>query len=133
MSLMPEPTQRQIPRWKTSPAVGKTLLAHWRIKRGMTQAKVAKLAGIPIATYRRLERGKITNPRVGWINNCAFVLQIDPAVLLRDYADWVALPGGPKRPPMSPEANHRDGWFGKVPEPAILRRERRMAANSWSQ
>jgi hypothetical protein len=95
----------------------------------MTQAELAKRAGIPIVTYRRLERGEIKNPRVGWLTNCGWVLLVNPAILLSDYEDWIPLPRGPKKPPDDPSVLHRDGRFLNVPEAARTARLRRQAAN----
>jgi hypothetical protein len=124
---MPRKSKPAVSRRKTTPATGRTLLAHWRIKQGMTQVALAKAAGIPIVTYRRLERGQIKNPRVGWLTNCGWVLMIDPAILLSDYENWIPLRGGPRKPPDDPSALHREGRFPNVPEAARTARLRRQA------
>lgn len=87
----------------------------------MTQEEVARHAGIPIATYRRLERGEIENPRIGWLTNCAYVLDIEPSSLHWDYRGWTALPNGPEHPPDDPVALHREGRFPNLPAERMRR------------
>lgn len=90
----------------------------------MSQAEVARLTGIPIATYRRLERGEVANPRIGWLANCGYVLWIDPLVLMRDYDQWAKLPGGPQNAPIDASVHHRPGRFTNVPDLGKRRQER---------
>lgn len=51
-----------------------TPLAERRVARGMSQEEVAEATGISLSTYRRMERGKLGNPPIGYLINCAHVL-----------------------------------------------------------
>lgn len=81
---------------------GGTKLADARLSRSLSQTQVAAFAGIPIASYRRLERGENRNPPLRWLVNLQHVLALDDLhELIED--DWLEFsqlrPGGPKRPP----------------------------------
>ena len=54
----------------------RTQLAHERDFRGLTQAWMSEKTGIPLRTYRRLENGEIGNPPIGYLVNCALVLDV---------------------------------------------------------
>jgi transcriptional regulator with XRE-family HTH domain len=57
-----------------------------------SQRELAELAGIPIATYRRLERGEIRNPSVRLLVNCAIVLFRPVEELLDDeWLEWMPI------------------------------------------
>src|SRR3712207_2225680 len=62
----------------------RTHLARLRLEAGLTQEEVAWAAGMAIATYIRLERGEIRNPRIAWLMNCSIVLGCDFDDLLAD-------------------------------------------------
>jgi transcriptional regulator with XRE-family HTH domain len=86
-------------RWRTKE---RTKLARERLKRSLTQKQVADFAGIPIASYRRLERGQNPNPPLRWLVNLQHVFALDDVrELIED--DWLQFtqlrPGGPKQPP----------------------------------
>jgi transcriptional regulator with XRE-family HTH domain len=88
----------------------------------MTQEALAHETGVPLATYRRLERGEIPNPRLGWLVNCSLILQAPLQALLRDYEySWVPLKNGPEGPPADRQALWDEGRFPNVPKPAFLR------------
>lgn len=54
----------------------RTQLAHERDLRGYTQAWMSEKTGIALRTYRRLESGEIENPPIGYLVNCALVLDV---------------------------------------------------------
>jgi len=57
-----------------------------------SQRELAERAGIPIATYRRLERGEIRNPSVRLLVNCAIVLFRPVEELLDDeWLEWLPI------------------------------------------
>lgn len=62
----------------------RTRLAAARVSAGLTQTEMAWAVGIPVASYIRLERGKLRNPRLGWLVNASIVLGADLADLLDD-------------------------------------------------
>jgi len=80
----------------------KTKLAEARLARDLTQAQVAHFTGIPLTTYRKLERGDNKNPPLRWLVNLQHVLVLDD---VRDLIEdeWLEFkqlrPKAPKRPP----------------------------------
>jgi transcriptional regulator with XRE-family HTH domain len=83
------------------PLVGERKITRLRLAREaalLSQRELAELAGIPIATYRRLERGEIRNPSVRLLVNCAIVLFRPVEELLDDeWLEW--LPIDRREPP----------------------------------
>lgn len=71
------------------------------MRRGVTQEELAEAIGISIATYRRLERGKIDNPPLRYLVNSAIALGVELADLIEnDWNRWWSHPGYlPTRPP----------------------------------
>jgi DNA-binding XRE family transcriptional regulator len=54
-----------------------TRLAALRTKRGLTQAQFAEPIGLSIATYQRLEEGRMENPPIRYLANAAIALNVD--------------------------------------------------------
>jgi transcriptional regulator with XRE-family HTH domain len=70
----------------------KTRLRLARDAAGVSQQELAELAGIPIATYRRLERGEVRNPSIRLLVNCAIVLFTPVEELLDDeWLEWLPI------------------------------------------
>jgi transcriptional regulator with XRE-family HTH domain len=66
-----------------------TKLAQWRLKRGLTQAKLAANVGLARSTYWRLEAGKVRNPRLRELMNCAIALDCHLDDLIEDgWREW---------------------------------------------
>lgn len=66
-----------------------TRLARWRLRRGVTQVQLAQATGIPLASYRRLERGQRSAPPLWQLANCAHALGVDFTDLLEDsWLKW---------------------------------------------
>jgi DNA-binding XRE family transcriptional regulator len=79
-----------------------TRLARWRLRRGVTQTKLAEATGIPIASYRRLERGQRSAPPLWQLTNCAYALGVDLTDLFEDaWLEWRA-PGPEHQEPPNP-------------------------------
>ena len=80
----------------------RTKIAAKRLERGLTQKEVAYFSGIPLTSYRRLERGQNPNPPLRWLVNCQHALALED---LRDVLedDWLGFfqlgPGKPDQPP----------------------------------
>jgi transcriptional regulator with XRE-family HTH domain len=75
-------------------------LAWWRLRRGMTQEELAEAAGVPVASYRRMERGEVTAVNLAHLSNCAWVLGVDHTDLIDpDWLAWRAPDAGPDEPP----------------------------------
>jgi transcriptional regulator with XRE-family HTH domain len=51
-----------------------TKIAFMRVEAGITQQEMSELTGIPIATCKRLESGRMSNPPIRYITNCWLVL-----------------------------------------------------------
>ena len=66
------------------PQGAETRIARRRRQLGLTQEDMSWATGIPIATYNRLERGKLPNPGIRHLANAAIVLRCDPADLISD-------------------------------------------------
>ena len=70
-----------------------TRLAALRAKHGVTQAQFAKTIGLSIATYQRLEEGRMGNPPIRYLVNVAIALDVDlEAVCEPDWLRWSKLP-----------------------------------------
>lgn len=86
-----------------------TSLRKWREERGLTQREMAAATGISLRTYKRLERGLIDNPPLGYLVNCARVLDCDPRDIIEDsWLDWRAFDARAPEPGISaywPEEN----------------------------
>jgi transcriptional regulator with XRE-family HTH domain len=94
-----------------------TWLARLRLEAGLTQAELASAAGLAIATYIRLERGQLANPRIGWLVNCAIVLRREFDDLLEEeMLEWHPLE---RRNPPPPE------WYQRK---EVVERARRWTA-----
>lgn len=89
---------RPMPPRDVARAESPTRLARARAARGVTQADLADAIGISIATYQRLEGGRMANPPIRYLANAAIALGCD----LRDLCEpqwltWTPL-GHPPRP-----------------------------------
>jgi transcriptional regulator with XRE-family HTH domain len=84
----------------------RTRVARTRVAAGITQEKLAEVTGIPLATYRRLERGQLDNPPIRYLSNIALVLNVDLDEICEDDWLWWTV--------------FRDGQPGEPPHPAPL-------------
>lgn len=102
-----------MPKPRKSPtAEAGNRIAYLRLKKGLSQEDMARLTGIPIRTYLRIERREVKNPGIRYLANIARVLGIDPIygclgeVVDLDLLEWqVFTKDGPTEPP-EVEANH---------------------------
>jgi transcriptional regulator with XRE-family HTH domain len=77
-----------------------TRLAYWRRRRGVTRPWLAAATGISEATLWRLESGRITNPPVLYLTNCALALEVTlDDVLERAHRQWHAFDSRKPYPP----------------------------------
>lgn len=61
------------------------------------------MTGIPLRTYQRLENGKLTNPPIRYLTNCALALGVPlEEVCELAWVEWTRLEGGPPSPPRTP-------------------------------
>ena len=73
----------------------RTRLAEVRSKRipVIKQETMAERTGIPLRTYQRLEAGKIPNPPIRYLVNCAMVLEVElEAVCEPEWLRWTEFP-----------------------------------------
>jgi transcriptional regulator with XRE-family HTH domain len=80
----------------------RTKLAEHRLSRNLTQRQVAMFAGIPLSSYRRLERGQNQNPPLRWLVNLMHVLALDELgeLVEEEWLEFTQLGQyTPRRPP----------------------------------
>jgi DNA-binding XRE family transcriptional regulator len=71
---------------------GETKLARLRVTRGLSQTEMSELTGILPGTYWRLERGRLNNPRIRHLANCALVLGVSLEEIIEDeWLTWAPL------------------------------------------
>lgn len=81
-----------------------TKLARVRMSRGVTQEELADAIGVSEPTYRRLERGQMTSPPLGYLVNAAIALGVElDAVVEERWREWHELRQDRGAPP-DPEA-----------------------------
>lgn len=95
-----------------------TKLARARLASGFTQRDLVEATGIARSTYWRLERGRIPNPPLRYLTNCALVLGVPADELIEEEwrTTWLQLtPDAPAEPPDLHELRHRSlergGWL----------------------
>jgi transcriptional regulator with XRE-family HTH domain len=84
-----------------SPHKPRTRLGELRRRRipVIKQEAMAERTGIPLRTYQRLEAGKITNPPIRYLVNCAIVLGVDlEEVCEPEWLRWSELSAGADEP-----------------------------------
>jgi DNA-binding XRE family transcriptional regulator len=78
----------------------RTELARLRLDSGLSQQTVAEATGIPLATYRRLERGDYRDaPPLPALVNASVLLTGDPVALLTPLLRWHVLHAQAAQPP----------------------------------
>lgn len=86
----------------------RTRLAQQRVASGYTQRDMARLTGLSLTMYRRLERGEIDNPGIRWLVNCARALKVPTNELVEpSWAEWFVMPNGPQAEPQEPPPTRR--------------------------
>lgn len=69
-----------------------TRLAALRVRAGVSQAHMARTTGISSSTYWRLERGRIANPPLRYLVNCAIALGVELDDVIEDaWREWLVL------------------------------------------
>jgi transcriptional regulator with XRE-family HTH domain len=90
---------------QSNPARPASRLAEARRARGVTQDDLARAIGISLPTYRRLETGRMPNPPLRYLANCAIALGVQVEELIEDdWREWLVFdhfraskPPDPKR------------------------------------
>ena len=78
-----------------------TKLARARVAAQISQAEMVAATGMSRSVYWRLERGRIANPPLRHLTNCALVLGVPVEELIEEewLTTWLQLaPDGPERP-----------------------------------
>lgn len=76
-----------------------TPLAYWRRRRGFTQDEMVRATGLSRATYGRLEQGRMDNPPLRYLANCAYILRVPMSELFQpEWKRWYVT-GGVTGPP----------------------------------
>jgi transcriptional regulator with XRE-family HTH domain len=106
-----------MPRRTDRGAKAETRLARVRLASGLTQRDLFEATGMSRSVYWRLERGRIDNPPLRHLTNCAIVLGVPVEELIEDEwrTTWLQLtPDGPTAPPDPAElerlSRKRAGW-----------------------
>lgn len=82
----------------------RTRLAAARVRRGVTQAELARAIGIALPTYRRLERGRMDSPPLRYLTNAALALGVTLDDLIEDeWREWFVFDHHRAPEPPSPE------------------------------
>ena len=77
-----------------------TKLAGLRVQRGITQKEMAEATGLSLSHYVRLEHGRIANPGIRHLANCAVVLGVRlDRILEDDWKRWMAFTAEAADPP----------------------------------
>ncbi len=70
------------------------------MSRGVTQKEMADAIGMSVPTYRRLERGLLVSPTVGYLVNAALALGVElEAVAEPRYLEWTVFDQTRSGPP----------------------------------
>ncbi|MGA2469273.1 MAG: helix-turn-helix transcriptional regulator [Solirubrobacteraceae bacterium] len=81
-------------------ATAQTKLAQARVRRGVTQEEMADATGISTATYWRLEHGRLSDPSIRLLANCALALGVEVEELIEDeWREWLVLDQRRPHPP----------------------------------
>lgn len=106
-----------MPRRFDRGAKPETKLARARLASELTQADLIEATGIRRSTYWRLERGRIANPPLRYLTNCAIVLGVPVEELIEEEwkTAWLQLgadaPAGPPDPEeLRRRSRERAGW-----------------------
>jgi transcriptional regulator with XRE-family HTH domain len=80
----------------------RTRLAKARVKSQLTQDEMSALTGMSRATYIRLEQGRMANPPLRYLVNCALVLRVRlEAILEEEWRSWMPSERAPAPPEWS--------------------------------
>jgi transcriptional regulator with XRE-family HTH domain len=98
--------QQQLAAWEADAlrTGSRTRLAIWRLRRGLTQRRLAQAVGMSLAGYRRLERDQVADPSVRDLANLALALGVDLTDLLEpSWVTWRPPDAKLSKPPVSTE------------------------------
>ena len=87
---------------KTLQGALETRLAIERVRAGITQVELARVSGVPLTTYRRLERGEMSNPPIRYLTNIALVLGVQLEQICEpEWLEWTVFDERKPVPPRS--------------------------------
>lgn len=94
-----------------------TRLALERARAGVSQADLAYVTGIPLTTYRRLERGKMPNPPIRYLTNIALALDVPLFDICEDgWLEWTAFSHKLDKVPAKESLHDVNKWAGQLPQ-----------------
>lgn len=67
---------RYVSRWTRERTRVETRLAAVRVEKNVAQSEMARRTGISLNTYRRIERGEMTNPPIRYLTNISIALGV---------------------------------------------------------
>lgn len=83
-----------------------------RVSKRISQADLARAAGLSVRTYRRLEAGQLNNPPIRYLTNVALALDVPLTdVLETEWAQWTRFSDGAEQPPPGWEQSRGAGWL----------------------
>jgi transcriptional regulator with XRE-family HTH domain len=93
-----------------------TRLAIERARAGITQSELARVSGIPLTTYRRLERGAMRNPPIRYLTNIALALDVHLFAICEDeWLGWTEFPSGLDEVPSKEHFVDAERWLESLP------------------
>jgi transcriptional regulator with XRE-family HTH domain len=85
------------------PRRGRTRLSEARAHIGFSQEEMAERTGISLRTYQRLESGRVENPPLRYLVNCAIALGVElDDILEPEWLEWLPLTEDAAKPPARP-------------------------------
>jgi transcriptional regulator with XRE-family HTH domain len=97
-----------MPRRRDPGTKPETKLARVRMKRGVTQEELAEAIGISVVTYRRLERGRMDNPPLRYLQNAALALGVELDDLWEEqWREWMVFDQQRPEPPKPEQFRRR--------------------------
>src|SRR5690242_2491193 len=92
-------------------------LAHWRLRRGVTQSDLARAIGIDAKVYRSIEQ-RARVPRLDVLMNCAIALRVALEDIVEDeWRGWQTLDQRAATPPDPDELWAADADRGHMVSP----------------
>jgi transcriptional regulator with XRE-family HTH domain len=124
-----------MPARRDQQSSARTRIAVARVRRGITQADLADALGLSLATYRKLEHGRMDNPPLRYLVNLGIALDVPFSALVEDrWRDWAAISPDRSTPPDRSELWRSAPWAAEAEAEAarIAERAKRRAGGKRS-
>jgi transcriptional regulator with XRE-family HTH domain len=100
---------RSMSRWTRERTKVETRLAAVRVERNVPQSEMSRRTGISLNTYRRIERGEITNPPIRYLTNIAIALDVPLEQICEpEWFDWTVFDERAREAPGSGAVSRSD-------------------------